>query len=179
MNNISNGVIDEIIMDQENLLLTVVYIDGIDSENAQTIRLVVSPQTVVLNNNGMQVPASILCVGMVINAVISDAMTRSIPPQAAAHIIRIEREPLQEMMVTIGTIVEVDDNNRNFMTVSDGDFSTMIQFNVPEDALIFDRFGRPIHFGELKPQMKVKVCHANFMTASIPPQTTAYEVRVL
>ena len=55
----------------------------------------------------------------------------------------------------------------------------MIRFNVPEDVLIFDRLGRRINFSKLVPGMRVRVRHATFMTASIPPQTTAFEIRVL
>ncbi len=91
----------------------------------------------------------------------------------------MEQQPLQETMVVIGTIAEVDQKKRNFMTMREGDFYTMIQFNVPEDALIFDCLGKPMNFSELCPTMNVKVCHADFMTASIPPQTVAYEIRVL
>ena len=34
-------------------------------------------------------------------------------------------------------------------------------------------------FSRLFPGLRVRVRHANFMTASIPPQTTALEVRVI
>ena len=55
---------------------------------------------------------------------------------------------------------------------------SIITFNVPNNAFIFDRFGRPLEFNRLMPGMRVWVRHANFMTYSIPPQTTAYEIRV-
>ena len=50
----------------------------------------------------------------------------------------------------------------------------------PEDNVtIIGRNGRQIPFSDLRVGMRVRVRHANFMTASIPPQTTAYEIWVL
>ena len=80
--------------------------------------------------------------------------------------------------ITIGRIVNVDRQNRSFTTIRDADPSTVIRFNVPENARIVGRNGRPIEFSRLAPGMRVWVRHANFMTNSIPPQTTAFEVRV-
>ena len=119
-----------------------------------------------------------LCKPFNLNAFISSAMTRSIPPQTNAYLIEIVRRGSQEN-VTVGRILDVDRNNRSFTTISDRDASSIIRFNVPENAVIFDRFGNFMNFSRLMPGMRVRVRHANFMTASIPPQTTAFEVRVL
>lgn len=81
-------------------------------------------------------------------------------------------------MITRGTILQVDRKNRNFTTIQGSNQNTIIQFNVPENATIINRYGRPIAFSRLKPGMHVWVRHANFMTNSIPPQTTAFEIRV-
>lgn len=40
-------------------------------------------------------------------------------------------------------------------------------------------FGRPMNFSGLVSGLRVRVRHAAFMTASIPPQTTAFEIRVV
>jgi len=90
----------------------------------------------------------------------------------------IEDDLSQETMVATGRVVKVDYVNRNFTMNSEGDFSGIIQFNIPEGARIFDPFGRPMPLTRLSKKMRVIVTHANFMTASIPPQTTAYEVKV-
>ena len=115
---------------------------------------------------------------MLVNASFSSEMTRSIPPQANAYLIRIVREAPREN-ITVGRIVETNQRNRSFMTISDRDFSTIIRFNVAENARIIDRFGRNVNFSRLTPGMRVRVRHADFMTASIPPQTTAFEVQIL
>ncbi len=84
MVTISNRMITEITMEQENLFLTTVHIPEENEYAEGIIRLVVSPQTVI-SNKGMSVSASALCTGMMINAVISDAMTLSLPPQTTAY----------------------------------------------------------------------------------------------
>lgn len=80
--------------------------------------------------------------------------------------------------ITAGAILEIDRPNRSFTTISNGNPFSIIRFNVPENAFIFDRFGRPMDFNRLIPGMRVWVRHASFMTRSIPPQTTAFEIRV-
>lgn len=191
--NIINGVIQDISREGDTSFVTVSYRSGRgDRRGEQTVRLVVGPRTVIVNSNGLPLPLTFLREGMLINATISSAMTRSNPPQAAAYIIRVVRRPgvqpgpgprpqpgPRPENVTVGVILEVDKNNRSFTTISNRDFSTIIRFNVPNNAVILDRNGRPINFSGLTQGMRVRVRHASFMTASIPPQTTAFEIRVL
>ena len=80
--------------------------------------------------------------------------------------------------ITSGTILQVDRQNRSFTTIQGSNPNSIKQFNVPENARIINRHGRPIAFSRLMPGMHVWVRHANFMTNSIPPQTTAFEIRV-
>ena len=176
---ISNGRIEEISKQGDTTFVTVVYAEGFGNRRReQTIRLAVNSRTVILNANGMPMSRNRLREGMIIDAAVSSAMTRSIPPQAEAFVIRVERQPPEER-VTIGTILEVDRRNRSFTLRDDRERAETIQFNVSEDTKFFNPFGRPIRFSELASGMRVRVRHANFMTASIPPQTTAFEVRVL
>lgn len=176
---ISNGRIEEISRDGDTVFVTVVYTEGSGNRRReQTIRLAVNARTVILNANGMPISRNRLREGMIIDAAVSSAMTRSIPPQAEAFVIRVERQPPEEE-ITIGTILEIDRRNRSFTVRSDRERSAITQFNISEATRIFNRFGRPIRFSELASGMRVRVRHANFMTASIPPQTTAFEVRVL
>ena len=81
--------------------------------------------------------------------------------------------------ITIGRIIDIDRNARHFTAISEGESSTMIRFNVPEKTPVFDPFGRRIPFARLSPGMRVEVRHAAFMTMSIPPQTTAFRIRVV
>ena len=177
--HISNGLIIEISRERGTTFVTVTYTTGAGNRrNEQTVRLVVIPRTLIVNANGTPVPANTLEVGMTINATISSAMTRSIPPQATAYLIRIVRRR-QPDSVIVGRILDIDRNNRSFTTISDLDPSTIIRFNISEDTAFIGRSGRPVNFRDLNSGMRVRVRHANFMTASIPPQTTAFEVQVL
>lgn len=181
MTNITNGMIDSIRSDRGNVFVTVTYQDCPNCPSSrQTVVLIVTNNTLIFDENGNIISARDLREGMTINATFSSAMTRSIPPQATAFIIRIVRRqrPPQDN-VTIGRIVDVDRQNRSFITVSNRNLSTTIRFNVPQDAVILNRMGRPIEFSRLVPGLRVRVRHAAFMTASIPPQTTAFEVRII
>lgn len=177
--NIRNGIIEDISGDRGNTLVTVAYSGcQCDRRNDERVRLVVGPRTTVLSRNGAVISAGELRVGMTINASFSSTMTRSIPPQAVAFLIRIVEEPRRDNVV-VGTIVDMDRRNRSFTTISDRNVSSIIRFNVSEDARIIGRNGSRIEFSRLMPGMNVRVRHADFMTASIPPQTTAFEIRVL
>lgn len=178
-NSLSNGTIEEITRERGNTLLTVGYMTGRGNQRREErIRLVAGPRTIILNVNGFPVSANSLRRGMRINATFSSAMTRSIPPQANAHLIRIlGREPQEH--VTTGGILNVDRNSRSFTLLTEQVNSSIIRFNVTEDTKITDQNGRSINFSRLRPGMRVRVRHAKFMTTSIPPQTTAFEIRVL
>lgn len=177
--SISNGTIIDISSQRNDTFVTVTYrCDSCSRREGQTIRLVVGNQTIILNRNGVPVSVDRLRVGMTINATISSVTTRSIPPQATALIIRITGESMSGS-VTSGSILNVDRRNRSFTLLSGGNFSDIIQFNVSENTRFLDRMGNSIRFSDLNVGMRVRVRHADFMTASIPPQTTAFEVRVL
>ena len=177
--NLSNGTIENISSDRGTMFVTVTYRRGLSNRRTdETVRLVVTPRTVIFHTNGVPVSATALRVGMTINATFSSAMTRSIPPQATAYTIWIIRNPQSDNII-IGRILDINRNDSNFTTISDRDTSTIIRFNVSNDTMIFDRFGRPMRFSGLSSGMRVQVRHANFLTASIPPQTTAFEIRVL
>ena len=185
MLHLTNGIIEELDSNRNNTLITVSYTDCVNCNRREyTIRLVVGNNTAIFDENGRRIRPRDLMTGMVINATYSSAMTRSIPPQATAYLIRIIREsrsdrpPVREDMTT-GRIWNVNRNDRSFDTITGQDFSTLTRFNVSEDARILNRMGRPISFSELMIGMRVRVTHANFMTASIPPQTTAFEVQIL
>ena len=176
---ISNATIEEISRERNNTLVTVVYRDRRNNRGEeQRIRMVVGPGTVVVNMNGARGNASDLNVGKIVNAILSNAATRSIPPQAEAYFVEIVGGGTGSN-TTIGRIVDIDRNNRSFITISEGDFTSITRFNVPQNTPITYSMCRSLEFSNLVPGMRVEVRHANIMTASIPPQTTAFEVRVL
>ena len=81
--------------------------------------------------------------------------------------------------IFVGRIINVNRQSNSFTATSDGNLSSVIRFNVAENARIFDIIGRPINLSSLFPGLRVQVRHASFMTASIPPQTTAFVVWVV
>ena len=176
--NITNGRIENVNTAGGATYVTVSYSDCINCiRNTQTVVLVVGSAARVFNADGTQIPASFLRPGMIVNASFSSAMTRSNPPQATAYTIRVVSPNFAESTTT-GIIINIDRRNRSFSTVSNGNPISLIQFNVPNNARIFDRFGRPVDFNALRQGQRVTVRHATFMTASIPPQTTAFEVQI-
>ena len=177
--NILNGTIEEISQDRNNTIVSAVYRDRRNNRGEeQRVKMVVNPGTVVVKMDGTRGVESDLSVGMVINAILSTQATRSIPPQSQAFFVEIVKGG-EENRTTVGRIVDVDRMGRNFTTISDGDFTSIIRFNVPPNTPITNRMGRNMDFMGLIPGMRVEVRHGNFMTASIPPQTTALEVKVL
>lgn len=173
---VTNAVIDSITRDRQNSLVTISYMEP--GQQRQTVRLVVSGNTRIRDEIGRPIDASRLQQGMMVNAVFSEVMTRSIPPQANAYSIQIVSRPRQTK-TTVGRIINIDRQNRNFTTISSNSPTSMVQFNLTPSTEIFGLWGRSISFGNLQPGMRVRVEHANFMTASIPPQTTAYTVYVI
>lgn len=193
--NITNGIIEDIDFVAPDTLATVSYTDRrLGTQNRQRIRLVISKRTLIIDESGNEeIPARNLSVGMAIDAVVSSSVTRSIPPQANALVIQVMRRPNRPNTpgrpggpgrpmpsdITIGRILDIDRERRRLTTISDGNLSSIISFNVPQNTVILSRNGIPINFDRLIPGLRVRVRHATFMTASIPPQTTAFEVRVL
>lgn len=81
--------------------------------------------------------------------------------------------------ITVGRIINVDRQNRSFTLMTDQRRSSTIRFNLADNARLTDIWGRPMNFSCLMPGLRVRVRHAAFMTMSIPPQTTAFSVRVI
>ena len=186
---IQRGRIEEITRDNRNTLVTVSYRDGRgrdddrdrdrDRNRVDTqIRLVVTNRTFIFDEFGNTIRPSELQHGMTISAIVSSAMTRSIPPQATAYVIRILRRPVSDDVIT-GRIIDIDRDSRMFTTITGNTPTSIVRFSVPNNTPIFDIQGRPMGFSRLFPGVRVQVRHAAFMTASIPPQTTAREIRVI
>lgn len=145
----------------------------------QRIRLNIRRNTVVLNSFGLPVCACDIRRGMWIDAIFSSAMTRSIPPQANAFVITIRRQSQPAMSVTTDRVVRVDAVNGLLYTGNMGNLNSQMRFSVSNDTRIQDRNGNSISLRSIRPGQLVRVTHANFQTASIPPQSPAYVIQVL
>ena len=145
----------------------------------EVIRLNVSNSTVIINSSGARVCFCDLRKGMRINVTFSPNMTRSIPPQSNAFMIVTRRAAAPSTSVTTGRVVRVDPINNVLVTGIPNIPGSQTRFIVTNSTVIRDRNGFPVRLGSIRPGQLVRVTHANFQTASIPPQTTAYTIQLL
>ncbi len=181
---LNNGIIEDIFTDRNSTIINVNYYTNNTNNNRnirpmpETIRLIIGGNTAIIDEFGNFITPADLNNGAIINALFSNTMTRSMPPQATAYFIQVINQPIEES-TTIGRIIAVNFGENNFTITSDNNPSSTIRFNVSDTTKFYNMFGRPINFYDLLPGFRVEVKHASFMTAGIPPQTTAYEVRIL
>lgn len=147
--------------------------------SVQTIRLNLTGNTIVLDSFGRTICQCCIRKGMRINAVFSAQMTRSIPPQSNAFLIAVQRRSQNMLEVTTGRIAFYDADNRALYTGNANDPNSQTRFILSDNTLITDRLGRPVGVRALRPGRQVRIIHANFQTASIPPQTTAFLIQLL
>lgn len=145
------------------------------------LQLNINNNTIILNSFGQNMGLCQIRTGMWVNAVFSSRMTRSIPPQSNAFVIVVQsRSQSQEPpSVTTDRIAFVDPRNNFIYTGNPNNINRQIRFVVSANTRITDRRGNPISIRSLRPGQMVRITHANFMTASIPPQTTAFRIQLI
>lgn len=175
-----NAVIENLSMDNRTGFVTISYrtMDNYCMNPEQVVVLAVDRDTVIRDAFGQPMSFRDLRQGMTVDAEFSAMMTRSMPPQSRAYRITVVNS-MEETHVTEGMVLDVDLNNRFLYTGNPNDIYSQIRFSITDSTVIMDRRGRQISLRNLRPGDFVRVEHATFMTMSIPPQTTAYEVRVL
>lgn len=174
-----SALIEDITRDRGTVFVTISYTNCAGcSTPSDTIRLVVNQSTDIYDEQGRNIRPNELERGMTIDASFSSAMTRSIPPQAQAFFIRITERPVRSVTTT-GRIAEVNTRNNFIIVLTSQNPSSAIRFHILPDTVILDLFGRRIHLSALRPGFRVRVEHASFMTAGIPPQTTAFTVQII
>lgn len=174
-----SAVIREISRERNTTFVTISYNDCIGCDGMTgPVRLVVGQDTTIRDERGRNIRAGELERGMIVDADFSSAITRSIPPQAQAFSIRVVRRGSQTQTAT-GRIIEVNTRNNFILVLRNQDPSSVVRFNISPDTVILDYFGRRTSLSSLRPGFRVRVEHAQFMTASIPPQTTAFNVRII
>ena len=175
--HISNAIIEDLSMERNQRQIRISYSDCTTCPQRQLI-LNIDRDTLIQDERQNRIRPRDLQIGMTIDALVSSAMTRSMPPQAQAFQIRVVRRPATNE-ITVGFILDINNRNRSITTVSNRNPASIIQFNTTQDTVILDRNGRNIPFSRLTPGARVRVGHATFMTASIPPQTTAFSIQLL
>ena len=174
-----SAVIQEVSRERNATFVTIVYDNCIGcSGRGNSVRLVVNQDTDIYDERGRNMRAGELERGMTVDASFSSAMTRSIPPQAQAFFIRVTGRANQTVTTT-GRIIEVNTRNNFILVLRNQNPTSAIRFNISNNTVILDLFGRRTSLSSLTPGFRVRVEHASFMTASIPPQTTAFTVQVI
>lgn len=179
---IDNALVEEVFCYDNSvghILISYAVRDADQVTSIQTLRLNTGRNTVILNMFGRRINACQLRKGMWINAVFSSRMTRSIPPQANAFLIIVKRNPRPQNNTTDGRIASVDPRNRFLITGNPDDINSQIRYTISNDTVILNRFGNPIPLRALRPGQMVRITHADFQTASIPPQTAAYRIQII
>lgn len=179
---IDNALVEEVFCYDNSvghILISYAVRDADQVTSIQTLRLNTGRNTVILNMFGRRINACQLRKGMWINAVFSSRMTRSIPPQANAFLIIVKRNPRPQNNTTDGRIASVDPRNRFLITGNPNDINSQIRYTISDDTVILNRFGNPIPLRALRPGQMVRITHADFQTASIPPQTAAYRIQII
>lgn len=146
--------------------------------NIELLQLNVDWDTILINQFGDSISLCTVRKGMWINAEFSAAMTRSIPPQTKAFRI-VAFVQLPAYRTTTDWIVSVDVANGFLVTGNPDDETDQMRFVVSRATEILDQNNNPIRFSSLQPGQLVRVEHANFQTASIPPQSTAYRIQLV
>lgn len=174
-----SAIIQEISRDRNTTFVTIAYNNCIGCrESVGSVRLVVNQDTIIQNERGQNIRAGELERRMAVDAAFSSVMTRSIPPQAQAFFIQITRRRNQTM-TTVGRIIEVNVRNNYILILRNQNPTSAIRFNISPNTVILDLFGRRTGLSSLRAGFRVRVEHASFTTASIPPQTTAFTVQVI
>lgn len=177
---IRSALIEEIIKEGRIRFVRISYQVRGDNGRPFTKRVVllVDRGTIILDENGRAVSPETLRVGMQVSAMISSRMTRSEPPQSVAYLITILGKQ-QESMVTEGRVLAVDTRNHFLETGVPGNIMSQMRFAVSRDTIITDPWGRRISLDDIRRGQNVRVEHAVFQTASLPPQTAAFRIQVL
>lgn len=149
-----------------------------NTNSIQNIQLNLNRGTTVLNSFGQSICLCCIQAGMWVNVIFSTRMTMSIPPQANAFLVKIQRSPRPSSSITRGRIILIDFDN-NFLITEAPNNANQTKFIITSSTSITNRSGVPIRLNALHPGQMVRITHANFQTASIPPQTTAFNIQLL
>lgn len=84
---VRDAIIEEIFTERGTTFITIRY----GRPSLERVTLLVNRDTRITDENGRRISARELREGFVIDATFSEAMTRSIPPQSPAFVIRVIR----------------------------------------------------------------------------------------
>lgn len=179
---VDNALVEEVSSTSRNtghLLISYAVPGSNGMISIELLRLNISRNTVITNSLGLPMCLCDIRKGMWIDGLFSSIMTKSNPPQANAFLIVARKQAQPSMNVTTDRVAMVDVNNGFLYTGNPHNINTQMKFVITDNTIILNRNGIPIGLHLLRPGQLVRVNHANFQTASIPPQTTAFFVQQL
>ena len=178
--HVENALIEEVATDTGKRGYVLISFQAGDDNNMiymQEVRLNVAEETIIIDEEGRPLNLYAFKEGMRIDADISAAMTRSIPPQSYAYRIVMLQE--KASVTKTDRVVGVDIENGFLLTGNPYDINDQFVFTISSETEIVDRNNNAISLEEIQPGQQVWVEHAIFQTLSIPPQSPAYRVKVL
>lgn len=182
---INNALVEETFISDGRpgyLLVSYAVKDFTNTTYIEQLRLNVGHRTIITDQFGNRVAFSQIMPGMWVDVEFSPNMTRSMPPQTTAYHIVVQRNGYQAVtpspMMT-DRIVGVDLHNNILLTGNIDNVNRQTRFVVTDETVILNKNGQRIPLGALQTSQWVRITHADFMTMSIPPQTTALRIQVL
>ena len=124
--------------------------------------------------DGKPAERDMLAAGQLLDIEYNGIMTRSIPPQTTAVRIDIQNMP-ETVEYHDAKILSVDTEHKS-ITVSDENFDEII-VSVTEETSV-TKGTAPAGFADLAEGQEIVVSYADYMTASIPPQTKAVTISI-
>lgn len=151
----------------------------------ETILANAANKSVLDNAAGETIALSDIKKGDVVDAIYSEMMTRSLPPQSAAkRILLTDLKPEDivkpaEFMALGGKVVEVTEDQITVLpTDKEDDVMNYVVLNVGDKTVFQDDAGKAISLKDIKKGDSVFARHSMIMTMSIPPQTPTFVVEL-
>ncbi len=177
---IENAFIEEVAWENQNGLLTITF--GVPGRaNAVITRkmlLVIDNNTVIKHHRGQRMSFRQLRVGMNIDVECIRSRSRNMPARAnATSIVALSRNA--NSVTREGCIIEIDLANNFILMDHRNNSSDILRLTISNETILLNQQGRKICLEDLCVGQNIRVEHATFQTASIPPQTAAFRIRVI
>ena len=127
--HVKDAIIEEIGSDRHSTSITITYREA---GKRQTVRLLVTQSTRIWDEKGRPISVRQLEIGMMIDTVFSNAMTKSIPPQAEAFQIKVVLRQSRRNIIE-GRIGQVDVRNQYILVLRSNSPASVIRFNIAPD----------------------------------------------
>lgn len=179
--SVENALVEEVCHDSRtsgHILISYPIKDECGKSKRTLLRLNVTRNTKIISHCGKPLFLCDIKKGMCIDACFSSSMTRSIPPQSNAFEITVLKKK-DEINITTGCVLNVDIRRGFLLTGTPHRPSQQMRFILTDTTIIRDKCGKSIRLCSLRPGQMVRVEHASFQTASIPPQTTAFCIQIV